>query len=231
MTTRPRGGTLGNVLRTSGWLLFASVLAAMITGLGTIGTALIASEAAPGDLRSWADLGQACGAFSAVAAVAALGAFVFAFSVQQREAQEHRVELRLQRQALANSQQELFRAAETGLSMFHFRLIALSIENPNLAAVWPTAEPTLPEHVNQQYLYCTLMLEGVWLNARVGRLNETDVRAAVSYLLTSPVVRQYWQAFRVKRELVSATHGPESEYFKIVDEIYAQTDSLRVDSL
>jgi hypothetical protein len=46
----------------------------------------------------------------------------------------------------------------------------------------------------------------------------------VSYLLTSPVFRGYWQAFRSKRELAAADDGPEARYFKIVDEIYAETD-------
>ena len=62
------------------------------------------------------------------------------------------------------------------------------------------------------------------MNARVGRFNEADVRAAVTYLLTSPAFRSYWQAFRAKRELVTATDGPESQYFRIVDEIYAETE-------
>src|SRR6266487_4381663 len=210
MIARPRRGTLGNTLRTVAWLAFALLFAAIVLGAGVVLAGLVVDQARPNDLRIWADLGQASGAFSAIAAVAALGAFVFTFAAQQREAREHRAELRLQRQALANSESELRCAAETGLSTFHFRLLSLSIDNANLAAVWPTTEPSLPEHVNQQHLYCTLMLEGIWLNARVGRFNEADVRAAVTYLLTSPAFRSYWQAFRAKRELVTATDGPES---------------------
>jgi hypothetical protein len=183
---------------------------------------VLVSQTAHVDLRRWADVGQACGVFSAVAAVAALAAFAVTFTAQQREAREHRAELTLQRQALADSERRLHCTAETGLSMFHFNLIALSIENPNLAAVWPTSGADAPEQLSQQYLYCTLILEGVWLNARVGRFNETDVRASVRYLLTSEVFRGYWQAFRSKREMAASTDGPESLYFSIVDELYAE---------
>jgi hypothetical protein len=107
--------------------------------------------------------------------------------------------------------------------MYHFQLLALSINNANLAAIWPTTEPSSPDDINQQHLYCTLVLEGIWLNARVGRFNDADVRAAVTYLLTSAAFRRYWEAFRSKRALAAATNGPESQYFKIVDEIYAET--------
>jgi hypothetical protein len=189
---------------------------------GALLGAYIADRAPPATLHTWADLGQAFGALSAVVAVAALGAFVLTFAAQQRETRENRRELQMQRQALARSERELHCAAETGLSMFHFKLLTLSIDNPNLAAVWPTAEPHLPHEVNQQYLYCTLILEGVWLNARAGRFNDDDIRAAVTYFFTSAVFRRYWQSFRAKRGVVAAMDGPESRYFSIVDEVYAK---------
>jgi Family of unknown function (DUF6082) len=223
MIAKPRRGTLRNTLRTVAWLVFAVLFASLVMAAGVMIATIVAGQARQNDLRTWADLGQACGAFSAITAVAALGAFVFTFSAQQREAREHRAELQLQRQALANSERELRCAAETGLSMYHFQLLALSINNTNLAAVWPATEPSSPDDIIQQNLYCTLVLEGIWLNARVGRFNDADVRAAVTYLLTSAAFRRYWEAFRSKRELAATTNGPESQYFKIVDEIYAET--------
>lgn len=220
MITRSRNGASRKIIRTTLWLALAALIAAVLTGV----TMLMTDRIQRSDLRTWADVGQACGMFSAVAAVAALAAFVVTFTAQQREAREHRAELRLQCQALADSERQLHRSAETGLSMFHLNLISLGINNPNLARVWPTTSPDIPDHLSQQYQYCTLVLEGIWLNARVGRFNEADVRASVAYLLTSPVFRQYWQAFRSKREMAAAADGPESQYFATVDELYAATE-------
>jgi len=225
MNPEPGGGsTFRNAWRTGLWLGFALLVIVLVMGASAVFTIYLARRAQPSDLEAWAAFGQACGAFSAVVAVVALGAFVFTFAVQQREAKEHRVELQLQRQALADSGRELHCASETGLSMYHFKLLELSIANPHLAAVWPTIDPTLPIETAQQYLYCTLVFEGVWLNARAGRYDEADVRAAVTFLLTSPLLRQYWSAVRSSREMASAVDGPEAQYFRIVDEIYAATD-------
>jgi hypothetical protein len=226
MTAWPGRSVRRTALRTAAWLAFASLPAALIMAGGATLGAYVADRAPPATLHTWADLGQAFGALSAIAAVAALGAFVFTFAAQQRESRENRRELQMQRQALARSERELHCAAETGLSMFHFKLLALSIDNPDLAAVWPSAEPHLPHEVNQRYLYCTLILEGVWLNARAGRFNDDDIRAAVTYLFTSPVFRKYWQAFRSKRGLAAASDGPESRYFRMVDEVYAACDPV-----
>src|SRR5262249_28263030 len=185
--------------------------------------ALVASSVSPASLQAWADVGQAFGAISAVIASAALVAVIVTFYAQQSEMRSQRAELKSQSATLARSGKELQCSSETGLSMFHLNLVKLSIENPHLAEVWPANDPTLQDNVNQQFLYCTLILEGVWLNARTGRYKEADVRANVRYLFTSPVFRQYWRATRSKRALAVATEGPESWFFEVVDEIYEES--------
>jgi|SRR6266516_223105 len=220
MIPEPGGGTYRNTWRGVSWLGFALLVIVLVMGASAIFTIILARQAQPSDLQVWAALGQAV---SAAVALVALGAFVFTFAAQQREAREHRIELQLQRQALVNSERELHCASETGLSMYHFKLLELSIANPHLATVWPTSDPGLPVETQQQYLYCTLIMEGVWLNARAGRFDEADVRVAVTYLLTSPVFRQYWSAVRARREAAVAADGPEAQYFRMVDEIYMET--------
>jgi hypothetical protein len=73
MIAKPRRGTLGNTLRTAAWLAFALLFASLVIAAGIMIAAIVAGQARPNDLHTWADLGQACGAFSAIAAVAALG--------------------------------------------------------------------------------------------------------------------------------------------------------------
>jgi hypothetical protein len=76
--------------------------------------------------------------------------------------------------------------------------------------------------VNQRHLYCNAILDGVWLNERTGRFGNTDVRAAVGYLLTNEAFRDYWVSTREKRLLASTNDGPEARYFRVIDELFDQ---------
>lgn len=218
-----RNGTDDNVRqfrRAARWLLISAVLSAVVIAASLTVAVLVARDAQPASLHAWADVGQAFGALSAVVAAAALVALIFTFAAQQHEMREQRTELQAQNEALARSGRELRCTAETNLAMHHLELLKLSIDHPHLASVWPTWTSHVSWETNQQYRYCNLILDEVWLNYRTERLDYDDVRAAITYLAGSPTIRAYWAEARQARQSAVTADGPESAYFQLVDEVF-----------
>jgi len=202
------------------WLLVAAILGAVVVALSIVIVVLLAHDTEPATLHSWADAGQAFGAVSAIVSTAALIALIVTFAAQQHELKGQRQELRLQAESLASSRQELRCTAETGLAMHHLRLLEITFHHPELGVVWPSWSTDLPVEVNQRHLYCTTILDGIWLNQRTGRFEDRDVQAAVAYMFTNEVFREHWQITRDKRMQAAAADGPEARFFRTIDEQY-----------
>lgn len=213
--------------RATRWLLIAGTVSVVVAAASITVAALLVRDIQPNSLEELANVGQAFGALSAVVSAAALVALIFTFAAQQHEMREQRVELKLQAEALrlqaeslAHSRLELRCTAEVGLSMHHLEVLRMAIEYQHLAEVWPTFEDGLTARANQQFLYCNLILDGIWLQERTGRLTESGVRAAITYLATSPTFRAYWRISRNNREATTSTDGPEASYFRIIDDLF-----------
>jgi hypothetical protein len=202
------------------WLLVAAVLSTVVVALSIAVVLLVVHDARPETLRAWADAGQAFGAVSAIVSTAALIALIFTFAAQQHELKGQRKELQLQANSLDVSGRELRCSAETGLAMYHQRLLELTFSHPELGVVWPSWSPDLPVEVNQRRLYCNLILDGVWLNRRTGRFDDSDARAMVTYFLANAAFRDYWEATREKRRVATTEEGPEAQFFRTIDEAF-----------
>ncbi|WP_432839100.1 DUF6082 family protein [Dactylosporangium sp. CA-092794] len=215
-STRPR--------RVGKWVIIASISVSILC-IGTTLAGVAIHLVAPATLHAWADVGQAFGVWAAVASTAGFAVLIFTVLAQREDLRTQQDDLRQQRTALAKVQEDLHCNAEVGLSMFHLNLLEIGIRNPRLASVWPSGDTDPPEDVRSMHMYCTLILEGVWLNIRAGRYDNDDARAQLRYFFTSIAFREYWSATKTKRLMALAENGPEAAFFRLAEEVYRERRS------
>ena len=130
-----------------------------------------------------------------------------------------------QRAALERMRTELNRGAEASLRRLHFELLRLSINDPQLAEVWPPFEPGLSPKRNRQYLYANLVIQHFWLSLRLGGHTESQLQNSLRNLFVSPLMRDYWRASsKIRTALVPGT--PEFTFNELVDGICQEYDSV-----
>ncbi|MCA2216139.1 DUF6082 family protein [Jidongwangia harbinensis] len=177
---------------------------------------LLASRGAVADWSKWSDVGETFGAFSSIIGGLTLLAVVVTARMQYQEMRQGRKELEHQRQSLVSNHLELQRTAAANLGMLHLEILKLSIEDPELAEVWPPYEPDLPPELNRQYLYANIICQFQFRALQDGNYSDEQVTASLRYLFTSPLMRSYWRAAEFGRESLPAD-SPEYAFSQKVD--------------
>lgn len=176
------------------WCVGAGILV-IVTLLAGVGiAAILARQGAPADWSRWSDVGQTFGALSSIISGLALVAVVVIARAQYREMQQNRREMEHQRDSLIGHHMELKRAAAANLGMLHLEILKMSIEDPELADVWPPFEPGLPPDLNRKYLYANAIYQFQFRVMMAGDYNDEQITASLRYLFTSPHMRGYWRA-------------------------------------
>jgi hypothetical protein len=197
--------------------IFVAVVLASAIGIAE----LTGGRASESTLNRWGNVGQTFESVNTVFSGLAFVALVVTFAIQYQELRMQRIELQMQREAMHTSNGELHRSAEADLRRLHFELIKVSIDDPDLAAVWPEFEPGLSAGRNRQYLYANLVFHHVRLNFQIGTFPEEDARTMLRYLFESSIMRAYWSAAERSRNTVSAdTH--ERHFAEVANEIYRE---------
>jgi hypothetical protein len=163
-------------------------------------------------------VGQTFGVLSSIISSLALLAVVIT-------ARQNRAELERQRQFLTHNHAELRRTSHANLGMLHQQLVKMSIDDEDLAAVWPTFDPNLPASVNRQYLYANLIYSFQLRALRSENHTEASVIESMRYLFSNPVMRAYWHAAESAREQLD----PESTEFSFarrVDKICTEYEKV-----
>src|SRR5262249_55034029 len=140
-------------------IVLALVTLMLIVTVLTLGISIataMARRADPGTLTVWANVGQTFESVNAVFSALAFAALIITFWFQLKELREQRLELQLQREAAKGAREELHRTAMADLRGLHIQLIRMSIDDPDLAAVWPPLGTEVPTARNRQYLYANL---------------------------------------------------------------------------
>ena len=164
----------------------------LLAGVGL--AAMLSRRGAAEDWQRWSDVGQTFGVLSSIISGLALAALVVTGRAQFREMQQNRVELERQQQSLVRNNAELRRTAEASLRMVHVKILKMSIEDPELAEVWPAFEPGLSVEKNKQYLYANIIYQYHFAALQVSRYSSEQVLGSLRYLFTSPLMRSYWSA-------------------------------------
>ena len=76
----------------------------------------------------------------------------------------------------------------------------MSINDASLAEVWPKFSPDPGPTLNRQYLYANIIYQYTWTSLNMGNYTDDEAVAALRYLFTSPVIRDYWKAAEKSRK-------------------------------
>jgi hypothetical protein len=151
--------------------------------------------------------------------------------LQREEMRLQRTELELQREEMRRSAGELHRSAEAELRGLHMRLIKMSIDDPDLAEVWPPFAPGLSVKRNRQYLYANLIYAHILLVHSLGIVTDREALGYMRSFINTPIFKSFWDAARPMREELEPT-SHEYRFATLVDEAFtqiaAQSPDLRV---
>lgn len=148
------------------------------------------------------------------------------FLMQRHELRLQRTEIAMQRETLARSQEALRCTAEANLRMLHIELQRMSIDDPDLASVWPPLVPGASHEENRRLIYANLVFQNVRLYMSVGSYPPERIEANLRYLFTSPAMREYWRAATFARSFV--TDGTmEADLNRLADGICAEYERVK----
>jgi hypothetical protein len=206
----------GNPAMWIGGLLLL-VLAVLVVGVGMVAVLGDFAHKATWDL--WSSVGQAFGALASVLSSLALAAVVIVFRAQRRELVEQQAELALQRVALN-------RGVAADVRMLHLRLIGMAIDDPLLATVWPSSSAEVPPERHRLYLYANLILQHARMHRGIDGYSEEEFRSNLSYLFTSPIIREFWRSTEDSRTQLLIPGTDEFRFVEYADGICRKYEAV-----
>jgi hypothetical protein len=202
--------------------LIAFALLVVLLGMGiTAGLTAIG-----GDATYWTKLGNVGQALASVDAIfSALGliAIVITFWFQYQELKLQRLELESQRQALDGSQSALSKSAEADLRTLHVDLLKMSINDCDLAKVWPWFETEMSDVAMKQFLYANLIMQHHRLAFEIGQYNEADMRLILRRLFESALIRDYWRISFAERSSMLPPDSAGWSFERLVHEAFSES--------
>ena len=194
------------------------------TTLFSVGITLVLAEALSTRLQAaMGPLGQVFESVNAVFSGLGFIALVITFRLQHEELRLQRLELKNQHAAMTRSQGHLGRSAECDIRARHVELMKMAIDDQDLAEFWPDFQAGLSVKQTKQYNYANLVVQHQHMLYTMGAFTEADVSSFFHYLFTSEIMRSYWEARRVAREVALPPHGEELTFEQIIDATYYET--------
>jgi hypothetical protein len=178
------------------WLLIILV-AGLTVIVGVAAAAALGQRGSAANWRLWSDVGQTFGVLSSI-----IGALTLAVVVTTARAQFW----------------DLRRNAAANLSILHLDLMKMSINEPELAKVWPPPHSDVSSRQNRQYLYANMIYQFHWTALKLDAATDEEVIGSMTYLFTSPVMRDYWEGAREARASLPPS-SPEAAFTRRLDEI------------
>lgn len=210
-TIRTQERTATTASRIASWLAIVGgvVVATLLAGVGV--AAVLARQGGSEEWRTWSDVGQTFGVLSSIVSSLALLAVVVT-------ARQNRAELEYQRRFLTYNHAELRRSSHANLGLLHQQLLKMSIDDEELAAVWPVLDPDVPANVNRQLLYANLIYSYHIRALQSEDHSETTVIESMRFLFSNPIMRAYWRTAQSGREILDP-ESTESTFARSVDRI------------
>lgn len=201
------------------FLVFCLVATTISVGI----TAVLALVLGSGLQTQMGVIGQIFESVNAAFSGLAFIALVVTFRLQHDELKLQRAELQNQHQAMDKSQGALRRSAEADIRALHMQLIKMSMDDEDLAAVWPQYLGPISPVPSKQNKYANLIIQHHRMLHEYGLYDSDDIKGAVRYLFTSPIIRSYWQGRMAPRRLMNVGKAAELEFDQIVDSVYRET--------
>jgi hypothetical protein len=217
-TIRMPARTATKVSRIASWLAIVGgvVVATLLAGVGV--AAVLARQGGSEEWRTWSDVGQTFGVLSSIISSLALLAVVIT-------ARQNRTELEHQRQFLVHNHAELRRSSHANLGMLHQQLLRMSIEDEELAAVWPALDPDASPRVNRQLLYANLIYTYHIRALESDNHSDATVLGSMRYLFANPIMRNYWHAAKSGRDQLDPQCA-EAVFAQRIDKICAEYENV-----
>lgn len=159
------------------------------------------------------EFGDLFGAVNALFSGLAFACVIYAIFLQ-------RSELELQREELKLTRKELTKTSDTGLRMFHFELMRMSMADPELHEVWNFHELRTPKEA-KQHTYVSVILN-YWSLLFGNRLiTEDQFRPVAESYMKAPVFRAFWSRNRdYRRQIAEAGSDDDRSFHTIFDRAY-----------
>ena len=196
-------------------------LVIVLVSAGVAAVALVDRVEGPEVWARWSEIGDSFGVLNGVLSGMALTALVITLWIQFRELSLQRAELRMQRDAIEHSSEELRRSADAGMRMLHFELIKMSILDPALADVWPDPKAGGDGARRRQLLYANLVFQHLALSMTLAGYTDDQVRENLRYVFSSALMREYWAMSADGRRKMQVP-GEPSRMSRIGDEVLAE---------
>jgi hypothetical protein len=168
-------------------------------------------------------LGQIVEPVSAAFSGLAFIALVVTFRLQYDELVLQRQELESQRHAMNRTHSELHRSADADIRACHVELMRLSMEDYDLAEVWPEFRSGLSPKQTKQYSYANLIVQHQRMAWDLGELDNAQVLATFQYLFASRIMRDFWEARMLARHVFAKPGTTEGTFDQIVDDAFNET--------
>jgi len=154
-------------------------------------------------------------------------ALVVTFRLQYDELRLQRQELASQRQSMDKTQSELRRSAEADMRTCHVELMKMSMDDDDLAEVWPEFQSGLDVKLSKQYAYANLVIQHQRMLNDLGFYTDDDSRRMFHYLFSSPLIRGFWEARQSARQLIVRPGTAEWEFEQLIDLAYGESRDTR----
>ena len=156
------------------------------------------------------------------AAFSGLGfiALVITFRLQYDEFRLQRKELENQHGAMERSQGQLHRSAEADIRTLHVQLVKMSLDDEDLAEVWPEYNVGLGPKLRKQHRYANLIIQHQRMLYEVGVFDAVDTQRILHYLMTSPIIRDFWASCMVARQVIVNEGSTEWAFNQLIDAAY-----------
>ncbi|MGW2827782.1 DUF6082 family protein [Streptomyces sp. NPDC001286] len=176
--------------------------------------------------NSSSNAGQAFGAASAASTTAALFYMARTMRMQKKESELQRLALQSQLEALEAqcdvaglSRGELHRTSEALIRGLHMSILKMAVDDPELAATWPSFDQDESTASNRQRLYMNQVL-GLQLLAFEMGYEERHIEASMKHLFSNPLWCEFWEKRRLDRAQNVPPDTTEGEFSRIAQRAY-----------
>jgi hypothetical protein len=186
-------------------------------------TAALALVLVPALQQKMGPIGQIFESVNAAFSGLGFVALVITFRLQYDEFRLQRKELENQHSAMDKSQGQLRRSAECDIREHHVTLIKMAMDDEDLAEVWPEYNVGLSAKVRKQHKYANLIIQHQRMLYELGVYESTDAKTMLHYLMTSPVIRGFWETCMVARQVIVNNGSLEWAFNRLIDAAYNET--------
>jgi hypothetical protein len=191
--------------------LFALLVTAFIVAVGILLVVAVGGQGDPQTWARWGNVGQTFEAVNSVVSALAIGGILISWVLQSHQMQIAR--------------QTLQRGVDAEIRNQHVVLTQMAINDPDLAAVWPTIGGN-DQTTQRQYQYANLLIQHVWLQYTAGIATRDEMVSNLRFLFASPKIRAFWEGTTKSRQSIYVEGSLELDLASFANQILAEYQAV-----